>query len=1076
MEKSVIIHRDENGFGLRVGGQNPVCVDCVHENGAAWKAGVRKDDLIIKVNGTLVKSYDHQSVVNMIQNCTPFVNLTLHSPEPVSSPECFANAGVSGMINQYTISVDQNNGNMTAVSLNGQTITQTPNSNNLHPQIQFNQQQQQSHKTTTYGHLSHHHFLQSQRRHPYSVPDNASWLLQIGDDLFQDCQQKQQHSGVGKLVVGGPNPLSHSNSNLSASSRHTKSQSSNTVRQDNPYYYYKTTQHLQQDRPPPTLPDYSASNTCNTNNPSSTSLTTSSSTASLLMNSATSDQQQLQHQQSSHTAARSNPSMVRSRSSTKMSTRSTTGKYAKARNLRSRLVEDLRSLAIAPSQTTSSSLSTSPSSSDLSDCDDLSDQTNARLDSGLTLNSSNLSRSPKSGNTIMIGASGVSSNLTLQQMQQQQYLQHQQQIHHNSGVFNISDNNNKSFRITTRRLEIIRELVDTEKTHIEKLKQLNDLLYKPIKAENLIPPDQLKMVFSCHKTLFKIHRQIYKKLLAAQVNYSEQPHHFQQNLQEPLVGRALIEIFGGELGERLEKAACSFCACQSTNTDLLNRITRKDTKSGEFLAQVANQQMLGRLGIKDLLASCFQRLTKYPLLLDNLLKATPNLAASESAAAKSNNSAPSLGMMHAKSLSEGSISIPSKTVVSSINNINNNNNDNGEEGVEEQVKDNNSSSSRLANDPDSSQVSNRVNDSIMSDKSSTSNLSTLSASKNSSRLSSSPSSKHNYHKNIEEHQRRMELQSADTNNLSATNSNNTSTASTTTIDSTATTIDGPASSSLSDEYAYERFCIERALQSSRQLLIHVNEAVNRAIARGKLKELWKKTDKSQGLSVIDIDNEQLLHEGSLTLRLNKRQYDVHLLLLSHYLVILTREGQDKYKLKFFPNDGKLITIDGKTIPAQLSPIFNLDEHLVTRDSATDESGFYVLCKSKDLSRIYEFVTHSPMERAKWKEKIHMAQLHNFPAVPDDDNTLTRYTELISLTNSDQQTPQSSMSTAATSSGPLAAAATTSASIITPVVTTATSSASLVSAPITVITNSAARTASPSSAAAAATSATTASVE
>lgn len=797
-EKSVIIHRDENGFGLRVGGQNPVFVDCVHENGAAWKAGVRKGDLIIKVNGTLVKSLDHGRVVQMIQNCSPFVNLTLHSPETI--------APVTSCALQYN---DQETSGLYHISTN------ISNSNN----------------------------------NPQSFT-NLNWLDGIGDDIFQDrVDTIHQPIGVSKLVVSGPNPLiSHPSSNTGGKTRLRNTRNHSNAG-DNPFYYYKSASEKVSDV-----------NSCNTPNSS--------------MN---------QDQGTSRPGA--NLSIVRSRSSSKMSTRSTSGKY-KPRNLRSRLVEDLRSLTITNSQATPSSLSTSPSSSDLSDCGDLQDS--SRIDC-LNLGTSNSSSG--NGPNVAIPTSVNSANPLGTTPTQTSAISKQ----------------------TTRRLEVIRELIDTEKTHTERLKHLNDLLYKPIKAEGLVPADQLKMVFSCHKTLFKIHRQIYKILSAAQQNTSDcHP--------EPLVGKALVDIFDGELGRRLEKAASTFCACQSTNTELLNRFTRKDTKAGEFLAQVANQQMLGRLGIKDLLASCFQRLTKYPLLLDNLLKATPN---------------PSSGI-HTKSLSTGSIAT---SFTSSI--INSTNED-------------------LS-----------TNDSFIQDGST----------------------------------ELVPVERSKTSDLTPASNNNKD-------DMTATSVTSSlATAPLNDPYAFERYCISKALHQSRQILIHVNDAVKRAISHNKLREIWRKTDisviyrapsmekdkeKSQSekekkpLPVIDIETQQMLHEGPLTLRMARRTFDVYVLLLTQYLIILTREGQDKYKLKYFTADGKL---------APLSPIFNIDEHLATRDTATDENGFYLLCKHKDDSRIYEFASQSPAERAKWKEKIHMAQLYNFAAAPDDDNTLTRYRELITLETS-----------------------------------------------------------------------------
>lgn len=774
IEKSVIIHRAESGFGFKVSGQNPVFVEHVYENGEAWKAGVRKNDRIIKVNGTLVKSYEHSSVVNMIKNCAPFVNLTLQrSTEtfPVShnsSQPCEANNGT----------FSASNSNLSSSSI----------------------------KT----HLPH----------PRLPTDNLNWLLDIGDDLFQDYQPindstqgAPQSTGVSQLIEEGSSLNTSNQSTFTSAVRPKIRQNKNQSTRDNPYYYYKSATERNS--------DVTNSNSANSS-PSS----------------------------QDPDSSKGSMSIVRSRSSGKMSTRSSSAKY-KTRKLRSRLVSDFRSLTIANIQNTPSSLSTSPSSSDLSDCDD-SDSIQQDLLSFKTPNSS------------IIGNTTIVTNST-----------------NTPGTSQTISQNSPKLKHTTHRLEIIRELIDTEKTHTERLKHLNDLLYRPIKAEGLVPMDQLKMIFSCHKTLFKIHRKIYKLLVAAQQNVDE--YH-----QEPLIGRALVEIFEGELGKRLEKAASSFCACQSINAELLNRITRKDTKVGEFLAQVANQQMLGRLGIKDLLASCFQRLTKYPLLLDNLLKATPTRP---------------IGI-HSKSLSDGSIALTGMNTNHDTESYSSTNNNTDESKL--MLK----TSAHL----------NSVDDNL-------------------------------------------EAQAA-TNSLFPT---------------------------LEDEYTYERSCIKRALKQSRNILTHVNEAVKTAISHNRLRDLWKKTDKMQSLPHIDIDTQQILHEGPLTLRLSKKSFDVYVLLLTDYLVILTKEGQEKYKLKNFTSDGR---------PAkQFSPIFNIDKHLATRDTAIDENGFYLLCNLEKSERFYEFASRSPDERAKWKEKIHAAQQFHYSVVPDNDDTLTRYRELITLTNS-----------------------------------------------------------------------------
>lgn len=110
VKRNVIIQRDSRGYGIRISGDNPVSIESVNPgkcanqkthlhhcknicfllDGAAFKAGVRNGDRIIKVNGTLVTKLSHADVVRLIQNCGSYVGLTL-----LSNP----NAGLQSMGN-----------------------------------------------------------------------------------------------------------------------------------------------------------------------------------------------------------------------------------------------------------------------------------------------------------------------------------------------------------------------------------------------------------------------------------------------------------------------------------------------------------------------------------------------------------------------------------------------------------------------------------------------------------------------------------------------------------------------------------------------------------------------------------------------------------------------------------------------------------------------------------------------------------------------------------------------------------------------------------------------------------------
>ena len=62
--------RDEYGYGLTLSGDQPVFVQTVRQGGAADRAGVRENDVIVKVNGQNVTEASHSDVVELIQGRT----------------------------------------------------------------------------------------------------------------------------------------------------------------------------------------------------------------------------------------------------------------------------------------------------------------------------------------------------------------------------------------------------------------------------------------------------------------------------------------------------------------------------------------------------------------------------------------------------------------------------------------------------------------------------------------------------------------------------------------------------------------------------------------------------------------------------------------------------------------------------------------------------------------------------------------------------------------------------------------------------------------------------------------------
>lgn len=67
--RTLLVTRDSiTGYGLTLGGEQPVFVQTVRPGGAADRAGVKENDVIVKVNNRrVVTEATHQEVVNLIQ-------------------------------------------------------------------------------------------------------------------------------------------------------------------------------------------------------------------------------------------------------------------------------------------------------------------------------------------------------------------------------------------------------------------------------------------------------------------------------------------------------------------------------------------------------------------------------------------------------------------------------------------------------------------------------------------------------------------------------------------------------------------------------------------------------------------------------------------------------------------------------------------------------------------------------------------------------------------------------------------------------------------------------------------------
>ncbi|CAG0914094.1 unnamed protein product [Notodromas monacha] len=183
-----------------------------------------------------------------------------------------------------------------------------------------------------------------------------------------------------------------------------------------------------------------------------------------------------------------------------------------------------------------------------------------------------------------------------------------------------------------QRQDVLNELFNTERSHVQKLKVLSRVFHRPMLENNLAPANLLNGLFSNLDEMLEIHGRFserMKQMRRAKVvtGDSGSPTGAAPSKDGPgcwnvigEVGDLLLSMFDGEAGERLAEAAAKFCQSQSIALIQLRMKEKENQKLKNFLLDAASNPLCRRQQLKDFIPLGMQRLTKYPLLLENLVK------------------------------------------------------------------------------------------------------------------------------------------------------------------------------------------------------------------------------------------------------------------------------------------------------------------------------------------------------------------------------------------------------------------------------------------------------------------------
>ncbi|KAI4894946.1 hypothetical protein NFI96_015616, partial [Prochilodus magdalenae] len=171
-----------------------------------------------------------------------------------------------------------------------------------------------------------------------------------------------------------------------------------------------------------------------------------------------------------------------------------------------------------------------------------------------------------------------------------------------------------------RRQDVIHELIQTEINHVRTLKLMLGVYCREV--QHSLPKDevQLERLFPCLDHLLREHQNFLNQLKQRRREYLESGS--QQNYFIKHIGDILVTQFSGEQRSRLLEGYGVFCSCHTDAMNYYKELQQNSKKFQNSIKKIGQLAFVKRLGVPEGILLITQRITKYPVLVERLIKNT----------------------------------------------------------------------------------------------------------------------------------------------------------------------------------------------------------------------------------------------------------------------------------------------------------------------------------------------------------------------------------------------------------------------------------------------------------------------
>ncbi|XP_076828079.1 rho guanine nucleotide exchange factor 18a [Brachyhypopomus gauderio] len=171
-----------------------------------------------------------------------------------------------------------------------------------------------------------------------------------------------------------------------------------------------------------------------------------------------------------------------------------------------------------------------------------------------------------------------------------------------------------------KRQDVIYELIQTEINHVRTLKVMLRVYVHELRHTLQMDHAQLGRFLPCLDQLLLNHQNLLERLKQRRRECLEPGS--EKNYYMQRIGDILIAQFSGELGSRLRDSYGFFCSCHTEAVNFYKDQLQTNKKFQNSMRKIGQLPVVRRLGIPEGILLITQRITKYPVLVERIIKNT----------------------------------------------------------------------------------------------------------------------------------------------------------------------------------------------------------------------------------------------------------------------------------------------------------------------------------------------------------------------------------------------------------------------------------------------------------------------